>query len=170
MCVLSGGKPVIKKSLFLDSLKSLHKVKVSKATTKFAMKSIIRSTNFPSTRPILIYKDIDVFDSQIIAEKHSLINAGKYLNHTEQSRKNMSCTKANDATGRRIRFADDESRFSDGCSDSDQDSGSLGKACLNMLVSMFPPCSIFTVEDELTDSQCGEIFDKSLMLSMLSMD
>ena len=134
------------------------------------MKSIIRSTNFPSTRPILIYKNIDIFDSRIIAEKHSLINAGKYLNHTEQSRKNMSCTKANDATGRRIRFADDESRFSDGCSDSDQDSGSLGKACLNMLVSMFPPCSIFTVEDELTDSQCGEIFDKSLMLSMLSMD
>ena len=166
MCVLSGGKPVIKKSLFLDSLKSLHKVKVSKATTKFAMKSIIRSTNFPSTRPILIYKDIDVFDSQIIAEKHSLINAGKYLNHTEQSRKNMSCTKANDATGRRIRFADDESRFSDGCSDSDQDSGSLGKACLNMLASLFPPCSI----DELTDSQCGENFDKSLMLSILSMD
>ena len=154
---------MIKKSLFLDSLKSLHKVKVSKATTKFAMKSIIRSTNFPSTRPILIYKDIDVFDSQIIAEKHSLINAGKYLNHTEQSRKNIT---ANAATGRRIRFADDESRLSEGCSDSDQDSGSLGKACLNMLASLFPPCSI----DELTDSQCGENFDKSLMLSILSMD
>ena len=131
------------------------------------MKSIIKSTYFPSTRPILIYNDNDVFDSWIIAEKHALINAGKYLDHTEQSRKNIT---ANAATGRRIRFADDESRFSDGCSDSDQDSGSLGKACLNMLVSMFPPCSIFTVEDELTDSQCGEIFDKSLMLSMLSMD
>ena len=131
------------------------------------MKSIIKSTNFPSTRPILIYKDIDVFDSWIIAEKHALINAGKYLNHTEQSRKYIT---ANAATGRRIRFADDESRLTEGYSDSDQDSGSLGKACLNMLVSMFPPCSIFTVEDELTDSQCGEIFDKSLMLSMLSMD
>ena len=127
------------------------------------MKSIIKSTYFPSTRPILIYKDIDVFDSWIIAEKHALINAGKYLNHTEQSMKNIT---ANAATGRRIRFADDESRLSDGCSDSDQDSGSLGKACLNMLASLFPPCSI----DELTDSQCGENFDKSLMLSILSMD
>ena len=127
------------------------------------MKSIIRSTNFTSTRHFLIYKDIDIFDSQIIAEKHSLINAGKYLNHTEQSRKNIS---VNDATGRRIRFADDESRLSEGCSDSDQDSGSLGKACLNMLASLFPPCSI----DELTDSQCGENFDKSLMLIILSMD
>ena len=130
------------------------------------MKSIIKSTYFPSTRPILIYKNIDIFDSRIIAEKHSLINAGKYLDHTEQSRKNIT---ANAATGRRIRFADDESRLSDGCSDSDQDSGPLGKACLN-IVSMFPPCSISTAEDELTDSQCGEIFDKSLMLSMLSMD
>ena len=127
------------------------------------MKSILKSTNFPSTRPLLIYKDIDVFDSWIIAEKHARINAGKYLNHTEQSRKYIT---ANAATGRRIRLADDESRFSDGCSDSDQDSGSLGKACLNMLASLFPPCSI----DELTDSQCGENFDKSLMLSILSMD
>ena len=149
---------MINKSLFW--IKILIISSEGKATTKFAMKSIIRSTNFPSTRPILIYKDIDVFDSRIIAEKHSLINAGKYLNH------NLSCTTANDATGRRIRFADDESRSSGCCSDSDQDSGSLGKACLNMLASLFPPCSI----DELTDSQCGENFDKSLMLSMLSMD
>ena len=128
------------------------------------MKSIIKSSNIASSKPVLISGDIDIFDGRILAKKHALINARKHLQHTEQNRQDKT---ANDDSGRKIRFADDRSHASNYFGKLDLISGSLSRPFLNMLSSLFfVPCAVFTA-DELIDSQRCDTY---LKLSIMSMD